>query len=109
MQELKAIDIEVTEGEIIVNSGHEDCEFKAKRIYIDLVSKYADCLSLGNTVEGYPQLFLCAGEDTLKIDESNKNKATMVTLKDYKGWEILDCWVGRYTLTVILKEPQNEQ
>ncbi len=102
----KEINLEITKGEIVVNSGHEDCEFKAKRIHIDLTSKYAGCMSLGNTPEGYPQLFLFAQEETLNVDLTRKDKSTIITLKDYKDWLILDCWTGRYTLTVILKEPE---
>lgn len=98
------INLEIEQGEILVNEGYEEvCDLKLLKI--DLRSKYAECAACNGEV---PKVLLFASTveyaPTLYTDENNKDNLTVVTLKDYQGWEVLDCYVGRYTLTVILKK-----
>lgn len=103
MQQPELVKIKIcTQGEIFVNAGYEEpCELKM--LYIDLEQKRADTISMGATVDGIPELMLYADEETLGVDK-NKGLGTVIQFPEYKGWEVLNCWVGRYTLTVILKK-----
>lgn len=105
MQEIKPIQIQIHQGEIIVNEGYEeDCQLKV--LYVDLHSKYADCFSAGMNPDAIPEVTLFADEErpTLNIDENNRGKPTCISFPEYKGWEAYNAWVGRYTLTVILRK-----
>jgi len=101
MEDFVEVNFTLEQGEIIVNSAHEE-QVECKVLVFDLTSKYAEVLTIG-CVNDYPTILLCANDGTLNLDRSKGSKPTEINLPDYVGWDVLSASVGRYTLTVVLE------
>lgn len=100
---MKEVELVIVKGEIIVNGAYTE-DNDVKIIHVDLTSKYADAMAMGMTLDRIPEILLFATPGgTLFTDESKKGQSTVLTFPEYKGWEATTCWVGRYTLSIVLR------
>ena len=73
-------------------------------ITIDLDSKYACCSGYSTSDNNGPTIFLDSDENTLHTNKVSEGQieTTLLTFPEYKGWNVFNCDVSRYTVLLTL-------
>lgn len=104
METRTKLDLVVDQGEVVVGGGAwiEQPGDRVVAGMLDLGTKRAELCGYGYFPDDGPSLCLCAGPDTLGIDEAQKGKMTMVRFPKFIGWQVHCADVARYTVSFCL-------